>query len=62
MNRYLYNGPVMEFQTCIMNCWKASTCAVSEDRARSNLAYQFKKQNHKLPGVKISLPGKLIII
>lgn len=62
MNRYSYNGPVMEFDNCIANHWKASTYAVSERKARSNLAYQFKKQNNKLPGTKITLPGKLIAV
>lgn len=61
MNLYLYEGPVMEFETCIVNGWKASTYAVSERKARSNLMYQFKKRNNKLPGTKILLPGKIEI-
>lgn len=59
MNHYAYDGPVMEFQTCVANRWKGSTYAVSEKKARSNLAYQFKKQNNRLPSTKITLPGKL---
>lgn len=43
MNQYVYSGPVMEFDRCIMNNFKASTYAVSEQKARSNLAYQFKR-------------------
>lgn len=59
MNQYAYDGPVMEFETCVANRWKGSTYAVSEKKARSNLAYQFKKQNNRLANTKITLPGKL---
>ncbi len=62
MNKYLYDGPVMEFDRCIANRWKASTYAVSEKKARSNLTYQYKKRNNKLPNTKITLPGKIILI
>ena len=37
MNRYVYDGPVMEFDTCVTRRWKASTYAVSEKKAKSNL-------------------------
>lgn len=60
MNQYSYDGPVMEFETCVANRWKSSTYAVSEKKARSNLAYQFKKQNNRLPNTRITLPGKLM--
>lgn len=60
MKQYSYDGPVMEFNTCIANYWKASTYAISENKARSNLAYQFKKKNNKMPNAKITLPGKLV--
>ena len=59
MNLYLYDGPVMEFDNCVANRWTASTRAVSEKKARSNLTYQFKKKNNRLPGTKIILPGKI---
>lgn len=62
MNQYSYDGPVMEFDRCIANRWKASTYAVSEKKARSNLTYQYKKRNNKLPNTKITLPGQLILI
>jgi len=62
MNKFLYDGPVMEFDRCIANRWKASTYAVSEKKARSNLTYQYKKRNNKLPNTMITLPGKLILI
>lgn len=62
MNLYTYDGPVMEFDNCVANHWTASTCAISEKKARSNLAYQFKKKNNRLPGTKIALPGKIMLV
>ena len=62
MNKYSYDGPVMEFDRCIADRWKASTYAVSEKKARSNLTYQYKKRNNKLPNTMITLPGQIILI
>lgn len=62
MKQYTYDGPVTEFGRCITNRWKASTYAISENKARSNLAYQFKKQYNRASNSKISLPGKIIVI
>ena len=62
MNKYSYDGPVMEFDTCVAHNWKASTYAVSEKKAKSNLAYQYKKKNNKVPNVKITLPGNLVLV
>lgn len=62
MNLYSYDGPVLEFNRIIANQWHGSTRAESEKKARSNLAYQFKKQYGKAPRSNITLPGKLISI
>lgn len=62
MNQYMYEGPVMEFEKPIANNWKATTYAPSEGKARSNLAYRFKKANNRVPNAKITLPGKIIIV
>lgn len=62
MNQYTYDGPVVAFDKCIAHRWKASTYAVSESKARSNLMYQFKKQNNRMPNCKISLPGEIIMV
>ncbi len=62
MNQYSYDGPVMEFDTCVTNYWKASTYAVSEKKAKSNLTYQYKKMNNKIPNTKITLPGNLVLV
>ena len=62
MNRYLYSGPVEEFGRCIANRWEAATYAPTESKARSNFAYQFKKQYNRLPSAKITLPGKITVL
>ena len=59
MYRYTYNGPVYEFDKLIASNWNGETCAPSEARARTNLAYQFKKLNNRTAGSKILLPGKI---
>ena len=62
MKLYSYDGPVFEFERIIANHWKASTYAETEAKARTNLAYQYKKQHGKVPRSKISVPGKLTVI
>ena len=42
MNKYFYDGPVMEFDICIADHWKGETMANSKKKAISNLTYQFK--------------------
>lgn len=60
MKEYVYDGPVMRFEDCVQSRWKASTYAPTESKAKSNLAYRFKKENGLTPNAKITLPGKLI--
>lgn len=60
MFEYSYDGPVMEFDRIVANRWTSKTMAPSEAKARSNLAYQYKKQFGKTPDTKITLPGKII--
>lgn len=62
MNQYTYDGPVMEFDTCIANRWQGTTYAASEQKARSNLTYQFKKKNNRIAGIRITFPGKLRVM
>lgn len=57
--QYTYDGPVMEFGKCIANRWQASTYAISEGKARSNFAFQFKRDTNRMPSTKITLPGKI---
>lgn len=62
MPRYLYKGPVMNFDTLLTDRWEGETVAPSEKKARSNLVYQFKIRNNRVAGTKITLPGKIILI
>ena len=57
--KFIYNGPVMKFDTCIKDRWSAETFAPSAAKARSNLAYRFKKENGFASSAKITLPGEL---
>ena len=59
--KYTYDGPVLEFDRCVADHWKGETIATSENKARSNLTYQYKKQNNRVPGTKVTLPGKIKI-
>ena len=61
MNVYYFDGPVMRFENCVQNRWKASTYAPSEAKAKSNLSYRYKKENGLMANTKITLPGKLIL-
>lgn len=55
-----YDGPVMEDGGYHLRKWKASTSAPTEQKARANLIYRFKKDNGIFMGARITLPGKLI--
>lgn len=61
MTLYSYDGPVLEFEKIVDNCWHGQTYAVSEKKARTNLAYQFKRDTGRVPRTKITLPGKIKI-
>lgn len=61
-HKYEYDGPVYEFDNCVVGRWKASTVAVSEDKARSNIAHQYKVFNEKPLNTVIKLPGKIKIV
>ena len=58
-HKYTYDGPVMEFDRLLADHWKGETMAPSEKKARSNLIYQLKRQNSRIVGTKITLPGKI---
>ncbi len=59
---YSYDGPVLSFGRCIANNWYGETYAVTAEKAKSNLIYQYKKQNKLLPGTRIELPGKVMTV
>lgn len=62
MNRYVYEGAVMEFERCINSKWTAETSAPTEAKARSNLMYRYKKETGRTPQSKITLPGKIRLV
>ena len=59
---YRYQGPVMSYDKCVQENWEGETIAVSERKARNNLAYQWKKRNGYAPSFKVRLPEALIIV
>ena len=61
MPKYSYSGPVMVFGKLVGN-WKGETFADNESKAKSNLAYQFRKQNNRAMNTVIEFPNKLKII
>ena len=61
MALYSYDGPVLEFDKIISNRWQGQTYAPTEARARSNLAFQFKRMTGRVPRTKITLPGKIVV-
>lgn len=61
MTLYSYDGPVLAFDKIVIEHWQGETYAVSEAKARSNLAYRFKMENGKVPRTKIALPGKILV-
>ena len=60
ISRYSYKGPVMIFDRCVANSWYGETLAESKSKAKSNLAYQYKKKYNLSPGAKVTLPGKVV--
>lgn len=62
MQQYQYEGPVMSFETCVRTKWIATTSAISERKAKSNLIYRYKREHGLLPSASIRLPGKMVLI
>ena len=60
--KYMYDGPVLVFDTLVTDHWKGETMAPNARKARSNLSYQFKKQSNRMPGVKVTLPGEVKMV
>lgn len=58
-HKYIYDGPVMEFDRLVTDHWKGETMAISAKKAKSNLIYQYKKKNGRIVGTKVTLPAKV---
>lgn len=59
---YSYKGPVFFFDKCVDEHWNSETYAASEKKARSNLAYQYKRENGYASNSKITLTGKIRMV
>ena len=53
MPKYVYEGPVLEFEHLLTDKWRAETLAPTKRKAISNLQYQFKKNNNRLPNSRL---------
>lgn len=58
---YSYDGPVLAFDKIVANRWRGTTRASSAEKARNNLAYQFKRNYHLMPNTKITLPAQMVM-
>ena len=61
MSKYKYEGAVTSFGRVLSWNWKGETVAESIEKAKSNLAYQFKVANNLIHGARIELPGKIMV-
>lgn len=61
-HKYTYDGPVILFDKLVADHWKGETMAPTVSKARSNLAYQAKKQLNLIAGTKVKLPGEIKIV
>lgn len=61
MIKYKYEGPVTSFGRVLAWEWKGETIAESAAKAKSNLSFQFKRDNNLVRGSRIELPGKLMV-
>ena len=61
-NKYRYIGPVESFGKCICNRVVMETTATSVEKARSNIAYRYKRQHEIMSNAQIGLPGEIIKI
>ena len=53
--KYVYEGWVLLFDKIIATNWHGETMAPTEKKAKSNLIFQFKKQNNLAPSAKVTL-------
>ena len=56
---FFYNGPVKSFDVTVNDDWYGYTWAVSERKAKANLAHQYKREHGLSADAKITLPGEL---
>lgn len=59
-NHYFYEGPVYIFNTMVEEHWTGQTFAVSSQKAKANLEYQYKKINGYEPNAMVKLDPRKI--
>ena len=59
--KYTYEGAVYAFDNLASSHWTASTWAVSESRAISNLKYRFRRFAGMVNNTPITFSGKLTV-
>lgn len=57
MPKYIYNGPVKVFDQIVNEHWYGETMATTPKKAKSNLAYQYKRQHGLATATKIHITG-----
>ena len=56
--KYIYDGPVSDGTKELARRWHGETTATSLEKAKSNLRYQFNKQNKRLSYCKAEFDSK----
>jgi hypothetical protein len=62
MHKYTYEGSVKVFDDIVTRSWTGSTMAESEKKARSNLAYKYKREHGLTPCARVTLSGKILLV
>lgn len=62
MDYYSYTGPVEMFGKVVEPQWKGVTYAATPAKAKSNLAYQWKKAHGRTASSRVELPGKVEVL
>ena len=59
MLTYVYEGPIKIFGECVNPKWRGETKAQSLQKARNNLAFQYKRQTNRTKDTRVDLTGKI---
>lgn len=59
--QYTYEGAVYAFNDIVSYRWKASTWAVSKEKAIANLKYRFRKSAGMIQSIPITFSGKITV-
>ena len=56
---YQYEGAVLIFDRVVANKFTAQTMAISKQKARSNIAWQFRKAGNVADHIPVTLTGEI---